>query len=120
MKKRFVIVFMVMLISGWQVSAQHYVVLKDTTDSNSIMHKVQELKEIEVRRPIFESMLRAGNGGVAVDLSSLRKLGGSSQNPPKTHSIPIKSAIRTRQHVPKLPYNKDLILPLSQSSHKLA
>lgn len=51
-----------------------YQVLKDTTDSNSIVHKVQEIPEIEVSSKNPLSNIKSGSGGVFIDVPKLKKL----------------------------------------------
>ena len=57
------------------LSAQEtYQIITDTTDASSIVHKTQEIPEIEIssRRPL--SAVREGSLGIAVDLNELKKL----------------------------------------------
>lgn len=51
-----------------------YQVLKDTTDSNSIVHKVQEIPEIEVSSKNPLSNIKSSSGGVFIDVPKLKKL----------------------------------------------
>lgn len=57
------------------LSAQEtYQIITDTTDASSIVHKIQEIPEIEIssRRPL--SAVREGSLGIAVNLNELKKL----------------------------------------------
>ncbi|MDD2284531.1 MAG: TonB-dependent receptor plug domain-containing protein [Paludibacter sp.] len=53
---------------------QTYHILKDTTDSNSIILKVQQIKEIDVRSSYPLSKIKSGSSGISVDVNELKKL----------------------------------------------
>lgn len=53
---------------------QKQVLIKDTTDSNSIVNKVQSIREIEVRSKMATANIKSGSGGLVIDVTELRKL----------------------------------------------
>jgi hypothetical protein len=53
---------------------QKQVLIKDTTDSNSIVNKVQTIKELEVRSKMAAANIKLGSGGLVIDVAELRKL----------------------------------------------
>ena len=74
MRTKSVIILLIWVSIIAPIDAQHYVVLKDTTDSNSIVRKVQQIETLEVRPGLFSSTIRSGSGGIQLDLQSLRQL----------------------------------------------
>lgn len=53
---------------------QKLVLIKDTTDSNSIVLKVQNIREIEVRSKMSTANIKSGSGGLVIDVTELRRL----------------------------------------------
>jgi len=53
---------------------QKQVLVKDTTDSNSIVHKIQTIQELEVRSKMAAANIKSGSGGLVIDVAELRKL----------------------------------------------
>lgn len=53
---------------------QKQVLIKDATDSNSIVNKVQSIREIEVRSRMATANIKSGSGGLVLDVTELRKL----------------------------------------------
>lgn len=53
---------------------QKQVLIKDTTDSNSIVNKVQTIRELEVRSKMATANIKSGSGGLVIDVTELRKL----------------------------------------------
>lgn len=62
---------LVPLLCGGQVS---YKVVKDTTDSNSIVRKVQQMEVLEVRAKLRAANVINGSTGLVVDVKELLKL----------------------------------------------
>ncbi len=53
---------------------QTYHILKDTTDSNSIVLKTQQIKEVDVRSRYPLSKIKSVSSGISVDINELKKI----------------------------------------------
>lgn len=53
---------------------QTYHILKDTTDSNSIVLKTQQIKEVDVRSRYPLSKIKSVSSGISVDVNELKKI----------------------------------------------
>lgn len=53
---------------------QTYHILKDTTDSNSIVLKIQQIKEVDVRSRYPLSKIKSVSSGISVDVNELKKI----------------------------------------------
>lgn len=72
---RFIWIVSLWLLTVFIGSAQQkQVLIKDTTDSNSIVLKVQTIREIEVRAKMASANIKSGSGGLVIDVNELRKL----------------------------------------------
>src|SRR5690606_921874 len=53
---------------------QTYHILKDTTDSNSIVLKIQQIKEVDVRSRYPLSKIKSVSSGISVNVNELKKI----------------------------------------------
>lgn len=74
MFKRNLYLFIFALIFPFAFSQQKHFLIKDTTDSNSIVNKVQTIRELEVRSKMATANIKSGSGGLIIDVAELRKL----------------------------------------------
>lgn len=70
----FKIFFVCCLIMQFCFSQSSTYILKDTTDSNSIVRKVHRMNELDVRTNRSVANIKAGSTGINIDLSELKKL----------------------------------------------
>ncbi|MEA4974824.1 MAG: TonB-dependent receptor plug domain-containing protein [Paludibacter sp.] len=63
-----------MFLASITYAQQTYNILKDTTDSNSIVLKVQQIKEIDVRSSYSLSKIKSALSGIALDVTELKKI----------------------------------------------
>lgn len=70
------VVFLLVLFCFFNIifAQQKQVLIKDTTDSNSIVNKVQSIREIEVRSRMATANIKSGSSGLVIDVTELRKL----------------------------------------------
>ena len=72
---RFVcVVILWLLLVNICCAQEKLVLIKDANDSNSIVLKVQTIKEIEVRSKMATDNIKSGSGGHVIDVTELRKL----------------------------------------------
>lgn len=66
---------LILLICLVSLSAQDtYQIISDTTDASSIVHKIQEIPEIEITSRRSLSVVKEGSLGIAIDVDELKKL----------------------------------------------
>lgn len=62
------------LVAQITYAQQTYQILKDTTDSNSIVIKVHQIKEVDVRSSYPLSKVKSVSSGIFVDINEIKKL----------------------------------------------
>ncbi len=71
---RYLLTFFILVFCTIGFAQTKYQVLKDTTDSSSIVHKIQEIPEVEIRSKNPLSHIKSSLGGVFIDIPTLKKL----------------------------------------------
>jgi len=72
---KFHILLLVYIVTSHYCYTQtSHFLIKDTTDSNSIVNKVQAIRELEVRSKMATANIKSGSGGLVIDVNELRKL----------------------------------------------